>query len=323
LQRFFSAMRVPDQTLAKLLMIFFFAEDDEKLYLSLDRTNWNWGQKPINLLVLSACYQGMAIPLFWVSLDKKGNSDTNERIQLMNTFIECFGVNRIASLLADREFVGEIWFKYLFEKDIPFDIRIKKNNITTNSRGIKVTVAGLLRHLSVGETCILLGKRKLMGQMVCLSALRLKDGKLLIIASSHASEQAMQRYARRWEIETLFSCLKGRGFRFEETRITHTERIETLFMVLALTAAWAHAIGDWRNSEQKAIVRKKHGRLTQSYFRYGLDWLRQAIHARHSQRRQQWRQVVLRFKKTVSQCLNQIKNQLTSQANQAIQVSER
>ncbi len=27
-------------------------------------------------------------------------------------------------------------------------------------------------------------------------------------------------YALRWEIETLFSCLKGRGFNLENTRLT-------------------------------------------------------------------------------------------------------
>ncbi|KCZ09755.1 hypothetical protein J973_4206, partial [Acinetobacter baumannii 26016_7] len=29
----------------------------------------------------------------------------------------------------------------------------------------------------------------------------------------------------RWEIETLFSCLKGRGFNLENTRLTDPRRV--------------------------------------------------------------------------------------------------
>ena len=35
--------------------------------------------------------------------------------------------------------------------------------------------------------------------------------------------------------------------------------------------------GDWRHTHQKPIKVKKHGRLSISYFRYGLDWIRQAL----------------------------------------------
>ncbi|MBK9040676.1 MAG: transposase [Bdellovibrionales bacterium] len=32
----------------------------------------------------------------------------------------------------------------------------------------------------------------------------------------------------RWQIETLFSCLKSRGFNLEETHVTDLERIKKL-----------------------------------------------------------------------------------------------
>lgn len=124
---------------------------------------------------------------------------------------------------------------------------------------------------------MLKGKRKLMKQEVYLSGLRLDDGDLLIVASSQAPEMALERYAQRWEIETLFACLKGRGFRFESTRITALQRIETMLSVLTIAFAWAHKVGDWLDAEKKSIVVKKHGRLAISYFRYGLDWIRQTV----------------------------------------------
>ena len=62
----------------------------------MDRTNWQWGKKNINILMLSITYKGIAIPLFWSLLDKKGNSNTSERIALMERFIIQLGfVGRI------------------------------------------------------------------------------------------------------------------------------------------------------------------------------------------------------------------------------------
>lgn len=36
----------------------------EKVYLSMDRTNWRWGKCPINVLMLSLAYKGTAIPIY-------------------------------------------------------------------------------------------------------------------------------------------------------------------------------------------------------------------------------------------------------------------
>ena len=78
--------------------------------------------------------------------------------------------------------------------------------------------------------------------------------------------------------QTIFSTsLKGKGFCFESTRITEQARIESMVSVLAIAFAWAHKVGDWRHEKQKPIKIKKHGRLSISYFRYGLDWIQQAL----------------------------------------------
>ena len=80
----------------------------------------------------------------------------------------------------------------------------------------------------------------------------------------------------RWEIETLFGCLKGRGFHFEDTHITNRERIKKLLVLLAIAFVWAHKTGEWR-SELKPIKIKKHGRRAVSLFRAGLDYISAAI----------------------------------------------
>ena len=60
----------------------------------------------------------------------KINSDTKERIALIQRFIAIFGKDRIVNVFADREFIGEQWFTWLIEQDINFCIRVKKTSLS-------------------------------------------------------------------------------------------------------------------------------------------------------------------------------------------------
>jgi hypothetical protein len=56
----------------------------------MDRTNRDYGKFKINILVLGIVYKGTAIPVLRTLLDKKGNSNSEERIQLVTDFCEIF-----------------------------------------------------------------------------------------------------------------------------------------------------------------------------------------------------------------------------------------
>jgi len=98
----------------------------------------------------------------------------------------------------------------------------------------------------------------------------------MIVVSNVVFEDAICLYRRRWEIETLFSCLKMRGFRLEDTHMTAPEKIEKLLFVLAISFCWSYKLGVIKDAE-KAIRRKPHGSLSKSLFRVGLDWLRSVV----------------------------------------------
>lgn len=155
-------------------------------------------------------------------------------------------------------------------------IRIKSNTVTTNSRGLAIDIDALFYDLKPGEQRIITDKRKIWKHDLYLAALRLSDGDLLIVATNERPENAIKIYGLRWEIETLFGCLKGRGFHFEDTHIIDRERIKKIFVLLAIAFCWAHKTGEWQH-EIKPIKIKKHGRLAVSLFRYGLDYLIEAI----------------------------------------------
>ena len=249
----------------------------EKVYLSMDRTNWFWGKSPINILMLSLVYKGTAIPLYWSMVNSQGNSNTDARIDLLNRFTHHFGKQCIAGLLCDREFVGKRWFQYLKSCQIAFYIRIKNNTVTTNSRGQKADVWTLFLGLNYREQRVLDGARQVHGIKVHLTGVRCDDGEQLIVASSEFNDQAIAIYRLRWEIETLFGCLKSRGFRFEDTHITKPERIQKMVAVMAIAFAWSHRVGEWRHEEVEPIKIKKHGRLAKSLFRHGLDFIRELL----------------------------------------------
>ncbi len=101
--RFMSDFDLPFDSVARFVVSVFPFPD--KWHVAIDRTNWKFGQSSINVLSLAMCYKGTAIPLLWKTLDRKANSTTPERIELMDRFLKLFGEKKIFSLLADREFV--------------------------------------------------------------------------------------------------------------------------------------------------------------------------------------------------------------------------
>lgn len=189
--------------------------------------------RSINLTRIATAFPSLVSPesRYRRLLNKKGNSNSRERIARLKRFIKQFGKDKLIAVLADREFIGATWFKWLKTEEIDFHIRVKKNTKVPNSRGEMVQVQLLFRLLKVGEQRIIRETRTVTDVAVYLSALRLEDGTRLIIASSKFIEQPLETYAKRWEIETLFSCLKERGFNLEDTRITQLSRLKRLLVV--------------------------------------------------------------------------------------------
>ena len=103
----------------------------------------------------------------------------------------------------------------------------------------------------------------------------------MVLVCNADPDKALIRYAQRWQIETLFSALKSRGFNLEDTHMTTPDRLDKLLALLAIAFAWAHLIGEWCY-ERRPLKLKNHGYLPKSYFKRGLDALRSAILAGHA-----------------------------------------
>jgi Transposase DDE domain len=291
IQRFLRCFELPYGAVAAALLRH--AGVAAPFVLTVDRTEWQLGSVWLNVMVVGVAYQGVALPVLWRVLAKKGCASTAEKVEAVAEFVRLFGAESIEFLAADREFADRGLFRYLRARGIDFRIRVKRNALVANGRGEVVQAFRLFRAQRVGVGLALPGLRKCWGMELHLTGLRLASGEYVIVAAPRVSRDALGDYGRRWEVETLFGCLKSRGFRLEETHVTDPARLQKLVALLALSFCWAVAVGEWLTRHQPLRV-KKHGRKCKSLFRHGLDYLRRILCNLESRtKRAQFRRVIL------------------------------
>lgn len=178
----------------------------------------------------------------FVDLDKDGNSNTLERLDLLKYFDEAFGFGRINSLTADREFVGKRWFKALNKHQIPYFIRIKQNTLLP--WGDQPIQAGeLFKHLKGYHTRLI--EKEMYGSAVFFAGITSQSGELVIVMSNQSltASQILAKYLKRWSIEELFRKLKTSGFHWENTHMTKSARLVTLLIILTFGLLFASLVG--------------------------------------------------------------------------------
>jgi hypothetical protein len=279
IQRFFAGYFIHGDMVAKL--IFSLLPCQTPYRLCLDRTNWKFGKTDINILTLGVCYEGVAIPILWSMLAKRGNSNQKERTDLINRYIELFGTNTIESILADREFIGDKWIGDLAELNIRFYFRIKENMLVyVPKRGVRKAYQ-LFNYLPLFG-CAHPNRIVQVGtQWVYLSGAKVpnKTGyiEFVIIATPCFDPGALTVYKDRWQIETAFRSLKSSGFNIEDTHLIDLERISKMLYLLCIAFIWAYRTGIYRHQNIKPIIIKKHGRKAYSFFKYGLVFIAHAL----------------------------------------------
>jgi len=279
IQRFFAEFVVDNDIIARL--IFKLLPESPPYKLCLDRTNWQFGATDINILMLSIAYKGVAIPIMWTMLPKRGNSNSEERKELIMRYVELFGAKSIDCLLADREFVGEAWFEDLIHHQIDFYIRIRENMwIDIPNKG-RTKALWLFNGLRLNTAFHYPKIVCIKGQWVYLTGMKTlnKEHQLefVIIASYRPNFQALTMYKERWQIETMFKAFKSSGFNIESTHLNDMTRISKLIAIISVAYVWAYCTGIYRNEHIKPIRILKNGRRAYSFFKYGLRFIANAL----------------------------------------------
>lgn len=247
--------------------------------LCLDRTNWKHGKKDVNFLVLSVGWQGCSIPILWDCLPKGGASNSQERIDLMKRCLKVIPADKIDCLLADREFIGDEWFRWLMNHKIRFRMRIKNDTAVVGNNGKMIKVWQFFAHVPVGGQETWKSKRLVAGLRLHIAAHRSVKG-LLVVVSPSQPDNMVADYYRRWAIEVLFGNLKSRGFNLEQTHITDPEKLKKLMAVLGVAVLWSLRIGEWKYGAHEELPLYNHWRPARSLFRRGLDVIRRVLNNR-------------------------------------------
>jgi len=258
-----------------------FVESDKWVALTMDRTNWKFGQSNINILLIGISYRGTAIPLIWMLLDKRGNSNQTERIELFTQLLDLLEpsqIKKIQCLLADREFIGKEWITYLKKLPFTFCIRIRNNTLVRKIGKQKEVYAKTLFTKNYFQA--LRKSRMLFGHRLFIGGQQISNKEWVILISNKPVQKANKFYGERWGIEVFFGACKKRGFNFEDTHVTHLPRIFNLVFLIAIAFCWALKTGEFllENGHQIPLKKLKSRKAKlYSIFRIGLDRLQERL----------------------------------------------
>ncbi|MCY1704318.1 IS4 family transposase [Deinococcus sp. SL84] len=242
-----------------------------KVLLSLDRTNWEHGETPINFLVLGAVVHGFTLPLIWVPLAESGNSHTYARMWLVLKLLRVLPAKRWQGLVADREFIGAEWFRFLRRQGIKRAIRIRHSDMLDDMNGKE-----WFKHVQHGYFHEIDEKVFVFGELMRVVATRSSTGDLVIIATDFSARKTWKLYKQRWSIECTFSSFKKRGFDLERTGMTERSRLQRLFGLVTLAWMFCLRLGVWL-SQTHPIPVLKHGRREVSLVQHGAQHLVDAL----------------------------------------------
>ena len=243
-----------------------------KLVMTLDRTNWEHGQTPLNLLVIGVVLAGFTLPLAWVALEHGGCSDSATRQRLVARVLRVLPAKRWKALVADREFIGTQWFTFLRKRKIRRVIRLRADSVIDTLRA-----AVWFDDVQPGKLRCLFERGNVYGSVMQVVATRSADGDLIILATDVSIWEAWQLYQQRWLVECTFSSLKSRGFDLERTAVTAPARLECLFGHAVLAWLQCLKLGHWLD-QLKPLPLLAHGRKAMSLVRAGAMHLQNALH---------------------------------------------
>lgn len=249
-----------------------------KYILTMDRTTWELGSRVYNVLAVGICFDGISVPIYFSTIDKRGTTNFAEQIAFMEHVLDIMPEERIECLVADREFGYTNFIRWLGTRHINYCLRIRENCYVRNAatgkgRKLKVLLASLAEGQSVvlSEAYIVSGNTRV---RIYAVRRRIRDGdSLLILATPVESSFTDKMYRLRWQIETAFRAMKSAGFNMEDTHLPLNGRFQNMLAVIMIAYACAFIDGIFKSRKHPIPIMKSNGRRRFSIFFWGLDFI--------------------------------------------------
>lgn len=247
LLRFFQTGKSSDILRGICLLVIKTLCRNSECYLLLDRTNWEFGKRKINLLVIGLLYKDVFIPLVWKDLEKKGNSSSKERLDLIDQLLDWWSFSEVnlpqLYIAGDREFIGYSWLRGLEKRGLKFVMRIRSNSklelwhrgkIKDRKLGLKV----IQRYLSWADfdhiETVLQSDYIVKLSVLKNDSTRCKAEYIYIMTNMEDIEKASIFYRKRYKIEVCFKHLKMCGFNLEDLQVEGGHKVDLMFGVLTV-----------------------------------------------------------------------------------------
>ncbi len=221
--------------------------------LIMDGTSWTIGEAKVHYLVLSVLVGSVAVPIYWVQLEKIGASSQAERKAMFEAAMSLFNLQGM-TLLADREYVGKEWFKFLKENKIHFVIRLRIGDYFEDLNAAKGKDYGQMQSKCAGKNKVVKKQIYLEGQaytMVMMPNPKLEANEpvMIFLTTLPNATKAAQLYVKRWKIECLFRHLKTNGYNLEDLNLKDPNK--SLLMMAVVATAYILAIREgWKRRNQ-------------------------------------------------------------------------
>ena len=275
IQSFFEKVELNYEGLSVLLCLFL---PKGKVTLSMDRTDWKFGNFDINILVVVARCGNLGIPIYFEMPDnKRGNSSTEDRKNIIEKSIKLLSFRGIELVVMDREFIGHLWLKYLKDNKINFCVRVPKSHYITLKNECIYTIEELLST----QNERFYHDVRVDGVWVNLYIKKLSNGDFLYLIGTLPAKRLGDLYRKRWCIETFFQSLKGRGFDLESSHLRDIDKFKKLFSLVCVAFTICLTIGRVYVSKVQKVKINKDGYPLKSVFRKGLDWMREYIRGKY------------------------------------------
>ena len=226
------------------------------IYLVIDRSQW----RGINLLMVSMVYDNRAIPIYFILLPKKGNSNLAQQKQVLEPALRLLKDYQIV-VLGDREFCGVELARWLSQPEkVYLSLRLKKNEYLELEAQIWFQLSDL--GLEPGMSCYYQGIRvtKTKGFSGFNLAAKYKRNyknksskePWYILTNLDNLSAAVDAYSQRMGIEEMFRDFKLGGYNLEITQVDGCRLIATIILI---TLAYSISTFSGQLIKQKGIAK--------------------------------------------------------------------
>lgn len=189
--------------------------------LLLDGTEWQIRGSKVQFLTLAILFDGVALPIAFIDLEKMGHSSQKERIGWFTDLSKQFDFTGM-TMIADREYIGLPWFEALrttFKLD--YIVRLKKGIYHDQVDAAEgKTQARMVAKMKKSKRRKIISKRIVLNGAAWYyiiipnpkAAHKDEDDFIFLLSSWFNRRAAAEAYCLRWSIEVTFRHLKSNGF---------------------------------------------------------------------------------------------------------------